>query len=175
MCYNGYQRDMIIAQKTYKHKVLLLMKVGLAVFMVVIFLAQNANSRLFEANNFAYKKLNANETQYFLNSLNALPQAGEGQVAIQGLNLELLSQQISEQIKTSVEPLLLQEASIVKLVSPSFDAHQNASNVLMYSFIFGVLAVIIAEKQKLLFKNDKSMRLKKILVSISPRSPNSTI
>ena len=166
---------MIIAQKTYKHKVLLLMKVGLAVFMVVIFLAQNAQFGSFEAKNFAYKKLSANETQYFLNNLNALPQAGEGEVEIQGLNLELLSQQIFQQLKTLVEPLLLQEASIVKLASPSFDSHQSTSNILMYSFIFGILALLVSERQKLIFKNGKSLELKKLLASISPRSPNLNI
>ena len=166
---------MIIAQKTYKHKVLLLMKVGLAVFMVVIFLAQNAQSGAFEAKNFAYKKLSANETQYFLNNLNALPQAGGEEIVPQGLNLELLSQQISEKIKTSVEPLLLQEASIIKSASPSFNSHQSTSNILMYSFIFGIFALLVSERQKLIFKNGKSLELKKLLASISPRSPNLNI
>lgn len=182
---------MIIAQKTYKHKVLLLMKVGLAVFMVVVFLAQNARSGAFEASNFVYKKLNANETQYFLNSLNALPDGGvergvgivgqnstvgqnsELAGATQNLNLELLSAQISAHIKTAVEPLLLQEASIVKSVSPSFGTHQSFVNILMYSILLGLIAILLAEQQKLIFKNGQSLKLKKILVSISPRSPNS--
>ena len=154
------------------------MKVGLAVFMVVIFLAQNAKSGIFEANNFAYKKLNANEAQYFLNNLNALPDGAPGanasnsELASPIINLEVLSAQISAHIKSSVEPLLLQEASIVKSVSPSFDTHQSSINILMYSFIFGILALLVAEKQKLIFKTAQALKLKESLAGISPRSPN---
>ena len=169
---------MIIAQKTYKHKVLLLMKVGLAVFMVVIFLAQNASAGTVEAKNFVYKKLNATETQYFLSNLNALPDAGGTESALgqtQGLNLELISAQISAHIKNAVEPLLLQEASAVKTISPAFTAHQSSSNILLYSTLLAVLAILFIEKQKQIFAATKSLKLKKLLVSISPRSPNLTI
>jgi len=157
------------------------MKVGLAVFMVVIFLAQNAKTGVFEANNFAYKKLTANETQYFLSNLNALPEGASSvggtdvsnsELTSPALNLEVLSAQISAHIKSAVEPLLLQEASIVKSVSPSFDSHQSSINILMYSFIFGILALLVAEKQKLIFKIAQSLKLKDALAGISPRSPN---
>ncbi|MEI6042337.1 MAG: hypothetical protein WCQ00_02100 [bacterium] len=156
------------------------MKVGLAVFMVVVFLAQNAQSGVYEAGNYAYKRLNANETQYFLNSLNTLSDGavgglGMGQQAIQGLNLELLSAQISEHIRTAVEPLLLHEASIISNISPLFTAHQSSNNILIYSFVLGVLALLLIDRQKLMFKDGQFMRLKKSLVSISPRSPNSVI
>ena len=167
---------MIIAQKTYKHKVLLLMKIGLAVFMVVVFLAQNAGTGAYEAKNFVYKKLNASETQYFLNNLNALPSGGHsGETNLQGLNIETLSEQISTHIKTAVEPLLLQEASIVKVSSPSFSAHQSSSNILIYSSLLAILSILFIEHQKQTFKANQTWILKKLLVSISPRSPNSTI
>jgi hypothetical protein len=168
---------MIIAQKTYKHKVLLLMKIGLAVFMVVIFLTQNAGTGAYEAKNFVYKRLNASETQYFLNNLNALP-SGEhpsSDANLQGLNIGALSEQISAHIKTAVEPLLLQEASIVKVSSPSFSAHQSSSNILIYSSLLAVLSILFIEHQKQTFKANQTWILKKLLVSISPRSPNSTI
>ena len=170
---------MIIAQKTYKHKVLLLMKVGLAVFMVVIFLAQNAQNGLYSAQNFAYKKLNDNEVKYFLNSLNALPEAESGvlgqtsdQSNLQGLDLESLSQHIANHIKTADEPLLLQEASVVSVSSPAFSTHQDAINVLMYSIILGIIALLFLERQKLIFSLNQSFRIKQILNRISPRSPN---
>ncbi len=167
---------MIIAQKTYKHKVLLLMKVGLAVFMVVIFLAQNASAGTLEAKNFVYKKLNATETQYFLSNLNVLPDAGGTESTLgQGLNLELISAQISAHIKNAVEPLLLQEASVVKTISPAFTAHQSSSNILLYSTLLAVLSILFIEKQRQIFSATKSLKLKKLLVSISPRSPNLVI
>lgn len=155
---------MIIAQKTYKHKVLLLMKVGLAVFMVVIFLSQNM-----EVKNFAYKRLNSNEVQYFLNSLNALPETG-GSTEI--LNLDILSQQISEHIRLSVEPILLQEASVFKTVSPSFNTHRSIVNVLMYSFLLSILSILFITAQSIIFKTKQSLKLKEVLSSISPRSPD---
>ncbi len=165
---------MIIAQKTYKHKVLLLMKVGLAVFMVVVFLAQNA-AGLYEAKDFVYKKLNGTEVQYFLNNLNALPNPDEVE-STQGLNLEVLSSQISLHIKNAVESILLQEASqdlLSKTNSPSFTTHQSSVNILlMFSIILGLLAVLFIESQKNISKNAESLRLKKLLSSISPRSPN---
>lgn len=175
---------MIIAQKTYKHKVLLLMKVGLAVFMVVIFLAQNGATGYYEAKDFVYKKLNNTETQYFLNNLNALPEAGNAggestDESLHGLNLELLSTQISAHIKTAVEPLLLQEASkdalIVKNISPSFVLHQSSANILMFSILFGLLAILFIESLILVSKSTDSLKLKKLLSSISPRSPNQII
>jgi len=167
---------MIIAQKTYKHKVLLLMKIGLAVFMVVVFLAQNAGTGAYEAKNFVYKRLNASETQYFLNNLNALP-SGEhpSDANLQGLDIGALSEQISTHIKTAVDPLLLQEASIVKVSSPSFSAHQSSSNILIYSSLLAILSILFIEHQKQTFKANQTLILKKLLVSISPRSPNSTI
>ena len=175
---------MIIAQKTYKHKVLLLMKVGLAVFMVVVFLAQNAGSGLYEAKDFVYKKLNGIEAQYFLNNLNALPEpdeaiSGPSAESTQGLNLETLSTQISAHIKNAVEPILLQEAtrdaSISKINSPLFATHQNSANVLMFSIIFGLLAILLIESCTLISKSAESLKLKKLLASISPRSPNQVI
>lgn len=153
------------------------MKVGLACFLVVIFLAQNAQTGFFEAQNFAYKKLNTNEAEYFLNSLNTLPEAGtinEGALSsnIQGINIETLSAQIAEKIKTAVEPLLLKEADEIQLSTPLFAAHQSKINILLYSFMLGIVALIFIQKQKLIFKLNQSFRLKQILNRISPRSPN---
>ena len=152
------------------------MKVGLAVFMVVIFLAQNAQNGLYSAQNFAYKKLNDGEVKHFLNSLNALPEARStslNQITdIRGIDLEALSTQIANHIKTAVEPLLLQEASIVGTPSPTFSNHQDISNILMYSIILGIITLLFLEKQKLIFSTNQSLRLKQILNRISPRSPN---
>lgn len=165
---------MIIAQRTYKHKVLLLMKVGLACFLVVIFLAQNAQTGFFEAQNFAYKKLNANETQYFLANLNSLPAAGESGEPAENLGIDLaaISNQIAEQIKTAVEPLLLKEAGEIKLNTPLFTEHRGLNNLLYYSTLIAVFSLILIEAQKIIFKTNQSFRLKQILNKISPRSPN---
>jgi len=160
------------------------MKVGLAVFMVVVFLAQNTGTGLYDAKDFVYKKLNATEVQYFLNNLNALPYpdgATEGSSAEsnQGLNLETLSAQISVHIKNAVEPILLQEAtrdaSFIKTNSPLFATHQSSANILMFSILFGLLTILFIENQKLISKSAESLKLKKLLASISPRSPNQVI
>ncbi len=163
------------------------MKVGLAVFMVVVFLAQNASTGLFEANDFVYKKLNTTEVQYFLNNLNALPDpslttagaSAESARYARGINLEALSAQISAHIKGAVEPILLQEAtrdaSISKTNSPSFTTHQSSANVLMFSILFGLLAGLFIASSGLISKNAESIKLKQLLASISPRSPNKII
>ncbi|MEI6553403.1 MAG: hypothetical protein WCO09_02445 [bacterium] len=156
------------------------MKVGLAVFMVVIFLAQNASASTVEAKNFVYKKLNATEVQYFLNNLNALPASGEtestlGQGFSQGINLELLSAQISAHIKNAVEPLLLKEAGATKIIAPAFAEHRSSSNILIYSTLLAVLAILFIERQRQIFSATKSLKLKKLLVNISPRSPNPVV
>ena len=160
------------------------MKVGLAVFMVVVFLAQNTGSGLYEAKDFVYKKLNATEVQYFLSNLNALPDpvstisATEGSSAesTQGINIEALSAQIHAHIKSAVEPILLQEATrdalILKTDSPSFTTHQSSANVMMFSTLLGLLTFLSIISLGLISKNTESLRLKQLIASISPRAPN---
>ena len=169
---------MIIAQKTYKHKVLLLMKVGLAVFMVVVFLAQNSGTGLYEAKDFVYKKLNATEVQYFLNNLNTLPDPTDSlEGSVQDINIEALSAQIHSHIKNAVEPILLQESTrdFLKTDSPSFIIHRSSVNILMLSVLFGLLALLSIASLELVSKNIESLKIKKLIVSISPRSPNQVI
>ena len=163
------------------------MKVGLAVFMVVVFLAQNAGTGIFEAKDFVYKKLNGNEVQYFLNNLNALPDpteviadsSAQSAQADQGINIEALSAQIYAHIKSAVEPILIQEAtrdtSISKTNSPSFATHQSSANVLMFSILFGLLAGLFIASSSLISKKVESLKIRQLLASISPRSPNKTI
>jgi hypothetical protein len=160
------------------------MKVGLAVFMVVVFLAQNTGTGIFEAKDFVYKKLNGTEVQYFLNNLNTLPDPSgsatdSSDELAQGINIEALSAQIHAHIKNAVEPILLQEvirdASIFKTNSPSFAAHQSSTNVLMFSILLGLLAGLFITRFELISKSTESSKLKQLIASVSPRSPNKII